>query len=240
MRLATLFASALVNVLAATAASGQTTISISPPVVTTSGQGEVKVTPDRASVMIGVQTRGATATAVGADNASRTRAVLDAMTKIGLPKEALSTEGYSVYPEMRYDRDGGAPRVTGYVATNTVRVEARRLDQVGTIIDASLAAGANVINGLSFYMASLDEARRQAISAAVSNARADAEAMATAAGGTLGQLLEVSTGGPIVPPRPMFDLAVRSAAGGAVPTPVNPGQQTVTAFVSAKWRFVPR
>ncbi len=97
-----------------------------------------------------------------------------------------------------------------------------------------------MINGLSFYMASLDEARRQAISAAVSNARADAEAMATAAGGTLGQLLEVSTGGPIVPPRPMFDLAVRSAAGGAVPTPVNPGQQTVTAFVSAKWRFVPR
>src|SRR5260221_6646094 len=228
MRLATLFASALVNVLAATAASGQTTISISPPVVTTSGQGEVKVTPDRASVMIGVQTRGATATAVGADNASRTRAVLDAMTKIGLRKEALSTEGYSVYPEMRYDRDGGAPRVTGYVATNTVRVEARRLDQVGTIIDASLAAGANVINGLSFYMASLDEARRQAISAAVSNARADAEAMATAAGGTLGQLLEVSTGGALVPPRAVFDLAGRCAAfGAASPTPDPPARTAI-------------
>src|SRR5258707_13288980 len=236
MRLATLFASALVNVLAATAASGQTTISISPPVVTTSGQGEVKVTPDRASVMIGVQTRGATATAVGADNASRTRAVLDAMTKIGLPKEALSTEGYSVYPEMRYDRDGGAPRVTGYVATNTVRVEARRLDQVGAIIDASLAAGANGINGLSFYMASLDEARRQAISAAVSNARADAEAMATAAGGTLGQLLEVSTGGPIVPPRPTFDLAVRSPAGGAGPQPAQTGAATARARVSPQMR----
>src|SRR5260221_10705166 len=120
MRLATLFASALVNVLAATAASGQTTISISPPVVTTSGQGEVKVTPDRASVMIGVQTRGATATAVGADNASRTRAVLDAMTKIGLPKEALSTEGYSVYPEMRYDRDGGAPPPNTHLAPHTL------------------------------------------------------------------------------------------------------------------------
>src|SRR5260221_5975444 len=240
MRLATLCASALVNVLAATAASGQTTISISPPVVTTSGQGEVKVTPDRASVMIGVQTRGATATAVGADNASRTRAVLDAMTKIGLPKEALSTEGYSVYPEMRYDRDGGAPRVTGYVATNTVRVEARRLDQVGTIIDASLAAGANVINGLSFYMASLDEARRQAISAAVSNARADAEAMATAAGGTLGQLLEVSTGGPLLPPPPPFDHAGPSPAGGAGAKTGTPGRQDGEAVRNAQIGALPR
>src|SRR5258708_33917242 len=89
-------------------------------------------------------------------------------------------------------------------------------------------------------MASLDEARRQAISAAVSNARADAEAMATAAGGTLGQLLEVSTGGPIVPPRPMFDLAVRSAAGGAGPTPGHPGRQTGGGVVRAQRRVVAR
>lgn len=239
MRFATMLAVVLATALPSTAVSGQANISLNPPVVSSSGQGEVKVTPDRASVMIAVQTRGATATAAGAENASRTKAVLDAMAKLGLPKDAISTEGYSIYPEVRYDRDGGAPRVTGYVATNTVHVETRRLDQVGAIIDASLGAGANVVNGLSFFVASIDEARRQAISAAVTNARADAEAMAIAAGGSLGQLLEVSTGGPIIPPRPMFNMALAKGAA-ADATPVNPGQQTVTAFVAAKWRFMPK
>ena len=210
------------------------------PVLSTSGQGEAKVTPDRASVMVNVQTRGMTAAAAAADNASRTRSVLDAIGKLGLSREQLSTEGYTVYPEMQYDKNGGAPRVSGYVVTNTVRAESRRPEQAGMIVDAALGAGANMINSLSFYASSIDEARRQAILAAVTSARADAEAMARAAGGTLGSLIELSTGGPTVPPRPMYDMAIRSkSAMQQVETPVNPGQQTVTVFVQAKWRFTP-
>jgi uncharacterized protein YggE len=210
------------------------------PTLVTSGQGEAKVTPDRATILVNVQTRGPTAVAAASENAQKTRAVLDALTKLDLPKDQLSTEGYTVYPEMRYDRDGGSPRVTGYVVTNTVRAETRRPEQAGAIIDAALAAGANVIGGLSFHASSIDEARRQAITAAVANARADAEAMARAAGGSLGPLLELSTQGPTIPPRPMYDLAVaRSRAMAAEPTPVNPGQQTVSVYVSARWQFNP-
>jgi uncharacterized protein YggE len=207
----------------------------------TAGTGEAKVTPDRASVLVNVQTRGATAAVAGADNAQRTRAVLDALAKLGLPREQLSTEGYSVYPEMRYDNTGGSPRVSGYVVTNTVRAETHRPEQAGAIVDAALGAGANMINSLSFYAASIDEPRRLAIAAAVGNARADADAMARAAGGTLGALLELSTQGPTVPPRPMFDLAMsaRMKVAQAEPTPVNPGQQTVTVYVNARWLFVP-
>lgn len=205
------------------------------PVLTTSGQGEAKVTPDRASVMVNVQTRAATAAAAAADNASRTRAVLDAIGKLGLSKEQLSTEGYTVYPEMQYDKSGGSPRVSGYVVTNMVRAETKRPEQAGAIVDAALGAGANLINSLSFYASSIDEARRQAIAAAVGSARADAEAMARAAGGTLGSLLEMSTGGPTVPPRPMYDMARSSRTTmQAEATPVNPGQQTVTVYVQAK------
>lgn len=211
----------------------------STPVLATSGQGEAKVTPDRASVMVNVQTRAATATAAAAENASRTRAVLDAIGRLGLSKEQLSTEGYTVYPEMQYDKNGGTPRVTGYVVTNTVRAETKRPEQAGAIVDAALVAGANMINSLSFYASSIDEARRQAIAAAVASARADAEAMARAAGGTLGSLIELSTGGPTIPPRPMYDMAIRKSSMQAEATPVNPGQQTVTVSVQAKWQFNP-
>jgi uncharacterized protein YggE len=214
--------------------------SVSSPSRVTAGQGEAKVTPDRASVLVNVQTRGATAAAAASENAQRSRAVLDALTRLGLPREQLSTEGYSVYPEMSYGRDGGSPRVSGYVVTNTVRAETHHPEQAGAIVDAALGAGANVINSLSFFASSIDEPRRQAIAAAVSSARADAEAMARAAGGSLGQLLELSTQGPTVPPRPMFDVsAMRAKVAQAEPTPVNPGQQTITVYVNARWQFVP-
>jgi uncharacterized protein YggE len=183
--------------------------------IATSGSGEAKVTPDRAAVMINVQTRG-------------------------LPKSQLSTEGYTVYPETRYDQNGQAPRVTGYVVTNTVRAETHRPEQAGAVVDAALGAGANMINGLSFYASSIDAPRREAIASAVASARADAEAMAGAAGGSLGALVELSTQGPTVPPRPMYDMsAMVRKAEAAVPTPVNPGEQTINVYVSARWQFVP-
>ena len=210
------------------------------PSLVTSGQGEAKVTPDRVSVLVNVQTRASTAAAAAATNAQRTKAVLDALGSLGLPKDQLSTEGYSAYPEMSYDRAGGTPRVTGYVVTNSVRAESKRVEQAGAIIDAALGAGANLINSLSFYASSIDEPRRQAIALAVASARADAEAMAQAAGGRLGALQELSTQGPTVPPRPMFDVAARGKMAMAEQTPINPGQQTVNVFVTARWSFVPR
>ena len=223
-----------------TAAAAQVSGSI--PVVgslATSGTGEAKVTPDRAVVMVNVQTRASTAASAASENARRTTAVLDALGKLGLPKAQLSTEGYSVSPEMVYG-SGQAPRVTGYVVTNTVRAETHRPEQAGAIIDAALGAGANVINGLSFYASSIDDARREAISSAVASARADAEAMARAAGGSLGSLIELSTQGPTVPPRPMYDMSMMARkADAAAPTPVNPGEQTVNVFVSARWQFLP-
>ena len=208
------------------------------PTIVTSGQGEAKVTPDRASVLVNVQTRATTAAAAASQNATRTRAVLDALAKLGLPKEQLSTQGYSVYPETRYDANGASPRVTGYVVTNTIRAETHRPEQAGAIVDASLGAGANLINSLSFYAASIDAPRREAIAAAVESARADAEAMARAAGGSLGALVELSTQGPTMPPRPMYDLAARAASAKAEPTPVNPGEQTIAVYVNARWQFV--
>ena len=212
------------------------------PSLSSSGQGEAKVKPDRASIVVVIQSRAATAAAASTDNAQRTRSVLDVVGKLGLPAEQMSTESYTVYPEMQYDKAGGSAKVTGYVVANSIRVETHRPEQAGTIVDAALGAGANMINGLSFYASSIEEARRQAIDAAVASARADAAAMAVAAGGTLGDLLELSTSGPTTAPRPMFNMATSSALArqSSEPTPLNGGLQTVSVFVNARWQFVAR
>ena len=228
--------------ISGTSAAAQVSVpaAVASPSLLTSGQGEAKVTPDRASVLINVQTRGLTAAAAAADNAQRTKAVLDALARLGLPSDQLSTEGYSVYPEMAYDRNGGTPRVTGYVVTNTVKAETKQVSQAGAIVDAALGAGANLINGLSFYASSIEQPRRAAIALAVASARADAEAMAHAAGGALGGLIEMSTQGPIAPPRPMYEMAaMRKGVAAAEQTPITPGQQTVNVYVTARWQFLP-
>lgn len=206
-------------------------------VLSTSGQGEARVTPDRATVMVNIQTRATTAAAAAADNAQKSRAVLAALAALGLQQSQLSTLGYTVYPEMIYAKDGSNPRVAAYVVTNMVRAETKRPDQAGAIIDASLSAGANMINSLSFYASNIDEGRREAIAAAVASARADAEAMAKAAGGRLGVLLDLSTGGPTIPPRPMFDVSAKRSMM-AEASPINPGEQVVTVFVTARWTFL--
>ena len=63
--------------------------------------------------------------------------------------------------------------------------------------------------------------------------------LARAAGGSLGELLELSAGGEEPRPRPMMSMTARVAGAAAADTPISEGTQTVTANVSARWRFVP-
>jgi uncharacterized protein len=221
-------------------ASGQMMMPASPPRIVTSGEGQVRVTPDRATVFAGVQTRAMTAAAAAAENARRQKGVIDTIKALGVPANQITTQNYSVSPEMRYDPNGTNPKVTGYVVTNTVRVELKNTEQVGSVIDASLAKGANEINGVQFSVSNIAEARRSAIGDAVKSAKADAEALAAAAGGTVGTLLEISSSGPVY--RPMISEMVVSAraAGMKQATPVEAGEQVITASVSATWQFIPR
>lgn len=211
-----------------------------PPQIVTSGTGETRTTPDRAMIEVSVQTRAATAAAAAMQNAEKQRAVIAALRAQGLRAEQISTVNYNVYPDMRHDPRGvEEPKVIGYVVTNSVRAELREVDKVGAVIDAALSAGANMISSLSFYSASTDDARRSALASAVEKARGDAEALARAAGGSLGALLELSTA-ELRPPQPMYANARMSLqAGNAADTQIEPGQQTVTVFVNARWAFNP-
>jgi uncharacterized protein len=212
-----------------------------PPQIVTTGHGESRLTPDRATLLITVETRGATAAAAGSDNASRQRATLDALHGLGLPKAQFSTAGYNVGPEYNYTA-GKEPRVVDYVARNTVRAELHQLDQVGRAIDAALGAGATTVAGVQFSASNPDSGRRVALASAVAQARGDAETMARAAGGALGPLMELASSGLSVP-MPLMRMGLvggaRAASMSETPTPVDAGDITITADVTSRWQFVP-
>jgi uncharacterized protein YggE len=209
------------------------------PQIVVSATGEVRVTPDRATINIGVESRATTAAAAAAQNSQKQRAVIEAIKARGVLAEQITTSNFSVIPETRYDREGqAAPKVMSYRVVNSVLVELRRVDQVGPVIDASLAAGANQINSMAFGVQNADSARRSALSAAVTKARLDAEAIARAAGGSLGTLLEV-TAMDYGTPRPMYMRAEMSAQAADKSVPVEPGQEVITAGVNVRWQFLP-
>lgn len=208
-----------------------------PPQIVTSAQGEVRMAPDRASISIGVQSRAATAADAAAQNSRKQRAVVDAIKAKGVPAEQIGTSSFNVIPETQYDREGKAsPRTTSYLVSNVVNVELRKIDQVGPVIDAALGAGANQINSLSFGVSAADSARRAALTIAVTRARGDADAMARAAGGSLGSLIELTASEMYAPPQPM--MAMKSVSGAAEAVPIEAGEQVVRASVIARWQFV--
>ena len=115
----------------------------------------------------------------------------------------------------------------GFVATNTVSATIEELAKAGAVIDAAVEAGANQVYGPSLSLGDQDELYRDALEAAVADARASAQALAAAANVSLGRVTTIVEGGGS--PR----RAVRGRQGdGAGSTPIEPGTQQVIAAVS--------
>jgi uncharacterized protein len=209
-----------------------------PPQIVVSAEGETRVAPNRAYLNLGVQSRATTAAEAAADNARRQRAIIDTLRALGFRSEQISTLNYVVHPEMRYDDRGRAPEVIGYVVSNVVRVDIHQVERVGVAIDASLAKGANQVHGLDFYVSNSDEARREALAEALRRARGDAEALARAAGGRLGNLLEVASGGGGGPIIVRGGVAARMDMAQAAPTPIEPGQESLRVSITTRWQLL--
>lgn len=208
-----------------------------PPQIVVSANGEVRVTPDRANIQLGVETQAKTAAAASAENSRRQTAILGAIKALGIPASAITTSGYTVNPMQRWDEKERKTVIDGYQVTNLVVVLVSKVEQTGAVIDAALGAGANRVAGLSFEASDPSKAREEAITKAVTQARHEADVAARAAGGTVAEMLELTINS-YEPPRPMPMFAMAKAASAdAMPTPVSEGTLTVQVNVSTRWRF---
>jgi uncharacterized protein YggE len=210
------------------------------PDIETVGVGERRVVPDRAAVMLFVQTKATTAAPAAAANARAVAAVRDTLRKLGVDS-GVTTASYHVGPDYDVrpvDRDG-RPRPVGYSARTVVRVPLTRLDQIGRVIDAGLARGATGVEGVSFESSTAEQARREALAEAAAAARRDAEALARALGGSIGALLNTSTAGGNDSRR--LNVMMRSANVGYAgsSTQITPNEIVVSAAVVTRWRFMP-
>jgi uncharacterized protein YggE len=231
-----LVVSAIVAVCLAGSAGAQAAMSSpSPrePEVSATGRGETRLAPTFAVLMITVSTRAGSATEAASQNAAKVASTLSSVRSAGVAAEDLSNEGYSVEPA--FDDKG---RRDGFAARNSIRARINSVDQVGRTIDAALAGGATEIPSVQFGAAGMEDARHAAMTEAVRQARADAEIIASAAGGRLGRLISLSAGSGM-PPGFSSYAVLTSSGGGPVPTVLSPRDLTVSAQASGRWEFIP-
>lgn len=211
------------------------------PVLTVSAQGDARVTPDEATVRLGVFTQAPTAREAQ-DQVSRTAsAILEAVRRLGIPAERIQTSDLNLGPVYGQGRPGNEPeepKIIGYQASNVVSIQVEQLDKVGPVIDAGLGAGANRLDGVMFGLRNDRQARAEALTQAVEAARSKAEALARALKVRLVRILEVAEGGISVSPPP-FLKGRMAAMESMADTPVSPGQVGVAATVTIRWEIAP-
>ena len=203
-----------------------------PHTLTMTGHGEVKATPDTATVNAGVTTNAPTAAAALAANSARMNQLFDALRKLGVPDRNIQTSGFSVSPQYTNGDNNAPHRLTGYQVNNEVSVRLEDVTRVGAALDTLAGAGANQMNGINFDIANPAPALEKARIQAVADARTRAQTYAQAAGVTLGPIVSISEGGSETAPRPMFRVMAMAA-----PTPIAPGEQSVTADVTVVWEI---
>ncbi len=207
------------------------------PEITATGRGESHLAPTFAVVMIGVTTRAGTAAEAAAQNAAKVASTLAALRQAGVAVDDLTNQGYSI--EQAYEDNGR--RRGGFTARNTIRTRVSSVDRVGKVIDAAVNGGAGEINSVQFGAPNIEEARRSAMTEAVKQARADAAVLASAAGGTLGRLITLSSSSSFPPGygSVQMDAVLLSSASSSVPTVLSPRELTISAQALGRWEFIP-
>jgi uncharacterized protein YggE len=202
------------------------------PVIVTTGEAIVKKAPDRAWVSIGAESRARTAQEAQKLNTDAMTAVIEKIKAAGIAADAIQTTGYNLQPEFDY-RDG-KQTLRGYVARNQVQVRVDALATTGDVIAAAVSTGATNVSGVRFDLKDRDSVERQAISAAVRDARRRADSAASGAGVAIDRIIRIEEqrADEIDGPRPMpVQMAMRAEALQAA-VPIEAGEIEVRARVT--------
>lgn len=206
-----------------------------PTLLTVHASSTTRATPDLAIVTLGVTARGATAQAAQQAQTTRMNAVLTAAQAAGVEERDVQTVGFSIEPQYTYPRNG-APRVTGYVSRNIVSIRVRDTSRVSGLIDATVAEGANDLQGIQFTFQDEEASRDAARAEALQTARARAQAYAEAAEMRVVRMLFITEPGAAELPYPMDGRAYGRVAAAmeqaANVSPIRPGELDAQSAVT--------
>jgi uncharacterized protein YggE len=205
-----------------------------PREVTVVGTGEVRGAPDILNADIGVEVIAPDVSGAVSEANAHVQAIIDAVTAAGVAREDVRTTEVTLQPEYSMPGVGGGTRaVSGYRATNTVRITIRELGNASQILDDAVRAGGDAarLGNVAFAIEDDSQLLADARANAFDDAKTRAEQYADLADVSLGEVItinETSSGSPSPSPP-------ASAADELSAIPLEPGTQTVTFNVTVTW-----
>ena len=206
-----------------------------PAQIAVTGEGVVTAAPDMATVSLGVTQHAKTAKEAMDLTNTELAKVLENLKAAGIEARDLQTSGLSLQrdSDSGYSVSGGS-KFDGFTARNQLTVTVRKIDNLGTILDAAVKDGANTLNNVQFGVADpsplLDEARLRA----VADARHRADVVAGAAGVRLGTVITITENGGYSP-TPRGAMFARAASDSM---PVEAGELAFSVGVSITWQIL--
>ena len=204
-----------------------------------SGKGEVTVTPDIATLRLGITAQDASVATAQSQAAEAMDEVMTALTDNGVAKKDIQTQRFSISQVTKWDRVKEEQIVIGYRVTNMVVAKIREIDKTGSIIDAVAAAGGDLtrIDNIGFSVDDPSDYYEEARQKAMTDAKAKAEQLAELAGVTLGKPTYISEGISY----PTYPRAVYEMVPAAPPmpeTPISPGEMEITLTVQVAYSIL--
>jgi uncharacterized protein YggE len=198
-----------------------------------SGEGEIAVQPDSASVNLGIITEGKQLITAQQQNSVEVTKVIDSLIALGITKNHIQTFDYRI--ESDYDYDQGKQIFRGYKITHILKVIIDDLSIIGKVVDTAVQNGVNYISNVQFTAKNKELFYQKALVLAVNNATEKAKTIASTLNVSLNPTPRlVVEGGSSV--QPVF---TQSATFMKTSTPIEPGQIVVKAEVIVEFKFKP-
>lgn len=194
--------------------------------IVVAGKGVVKVKPDVVYLWIGVEKTEKSAEEAQSFVINKINDILASLSKMKIPKDKTETTRITLQPDYKYDK--GKRTLVGYTARNQIKVTVDKLDDVGKIIDISIASGATNITNIIFSIKDNTPYKQSALKKAFDDAKEKAEIIAKASDLILTRIQRIQEveAQVISPPRGMRTFQAEASVAGAE-TPVLPGKLEV-------------
>ena len=219
-----------------------------PPRIEVSGTGKIAAPPDFATITLGVEKEGRTATEALRANAESMNALMAKLKNHGIALKQIQTSRFSVTPKYNEPRRNARGvvddpdfirRIVGYNVSNSVYVKVRELSKLGSILDSVIEAGANEIRGISFGVENPDKFHDESMRRAMDDAKRKANLLAHESGVLVGSpiLIQASEGRVSVY---QFDLlqSCPNPSYSPSPTPIAGGEIDFTMTVQVTYTLI--
>jgi uncharacterized protein YggE len=211
--------------------------------ITVTGNAQVRVVPDEANLILGVETWNENLNTAKRENDARVKRILDLVGSYDIPSQHVKTDYINIHPGEHYFDRGD-----GFWVRKSIILTLRDLSKFEDLLTDALEAGATHVHEVRFQTTKLREHKDKARALAIRAAQEKAIDLASQLGQRVGKPVEIredrsawwygsaawwggSWGGGI------SQNVVQEVAGGSIPEgeSIAPGQITVDAQITVSF-----